>query len=57
MIRIHCNACHRPILVDEAKLPMREVTFPCPACKSALTVDRRTVGQGTAPAPTACPAP
>lgn len=45
MIRIHCNACHRPILVDETKLPMREVTFPCPACKSALTVDRRTATQ------------
>jgi hypothetical protein len=53
MIRIHCNACHRPILVDEAKLPMREVTFPCPACKSALTVDRRTATQETAAAPPA----
>lgn len=51
MIRIHCHACHRPILVDEAKLPMREVTFPCPACKAALTVDRRTAGQAAAPAP------
>lgn len=52
MIRIHCNACNRPILVDETKLPMREVTFPCPACKTSLNVDRRTLGQGTAaPAP------
>lgn len=56
MIRIHCNACHRPILVDETKLPMREVTFPCPACKTALNVDRRTLGQQGAPAP-AAPAP
>lgn len=49
MIRIHCNACHRPILVDEAKLPMREVIFPCPACKAPLTVDRRTAAPAPAP--------
>jgi hypothetical protein len=58
MIRIHCNACHRPILVDEAKLPMREVIFPCPACKAALTVDRRNLAQAAAaPTPVASPAP
>jgi hypothetical protein len=57
MIRIHCNACHRPILVDETKLPMREVTFPCPACKAALTVDRRNPGQSAAPAITPAAAP
>ncbi|HEX6865448.1 MAG TPA: hypothetical protein VF414_21650, partial [Thermoanaerobaculia bacterium] len=59
MIRIHCNACHRPILVDEAKLPMREVIFPCPACKAALTVDRRNLAQAAAapqPAPGMPPA-
>jgi len=55
MIRIHCSACHRPILVDETKLPMREVIFPCPACKAALTVDRRTAGPGTVPAPVPTP--
>lgn len=53
MIRIHCNACHRPILVDETKLPMREVTFPCPACKAPLTVDRRNPNQAATPAPAA----
>jgi hypothetical protein len=61
MIRIHCNACHRPILVDETKLPMREVIFPCPACKAALNVDRRNLGQAAAtpqPSPgTPSPAP
>ncbi|HWN43496.1 MAG TPA: hypothetical protein VNW71_14805, partial [Thermoanaerobaculia bacterium] len=57
MIRIHCNACHRPILVDETKLPMREVIFPCPACKAALTVDRRNLSQAAAPQPAATPAP
>lgn len=55
MIRIHCHACHRPILVDESKLPMREVIFPCPACKAALTVDRRNA-QSAAPAPSPGPA-
>jgi len=57
MIRIHCNACHRPILVDETKLPMREVIFPCPACKAALTVDRRNLAQAAAPQPATTPAP
>lgn len=56
MIRIHCNACHRPILVDETKLPMREVIFPCPACKAALNVDRRNLNQAAA-APAPSPAP
>lgn len=55
MIRIHCHACHRPILVDENKLPMREVVFPCPACKAALNVDRRNLAQAAA-APVAPPA-
>src|SRR5262245_45585306 len=57
MIRIHCNACHRPILVDETKLPMREVIFPCPACKAPLNVDRRNLAQTVAtPQPAASPA-
>jgi hypothetical protein len=57
MIRIHCNACHRPILVDENKLPMREVIFPCPACKAALTVDRRNLAQAAAAPTPGAPAP
>lgn len=57
MIRIHCNACHRPILVDEAKLPMREVIFPCPACKAALNVDRRNLTQAAAAPPVGAPSP
>lgn len=52
MIRITCPTCQKPILVDETRLPMREVSFPCPACKASLTVDRRMLGQG-APAPLA----
>jgi hypothetical protein len=53
MIRIHCTNCQKPLSLDETKLPMSEVTFPCPACKAKLTVDRRTLesGGGAAPAP------
>lgn len=41
MIRITCTHCQKPLSLDETKLPMREVTFPCPVCKAKLTVDRR----------------
>lgn len=41
MIRITCTNCQKPLSLDETKLPMREVAFPCPVCKVKLTVDRR----------------
>jgi hypothetical protein len=41
MIRITCTSCQKPLSLDETKLPMREVAFPCPVCKVKLTVDRR----------------
>lgn len=41
MIRITCTSCQKPLSLDETKLPMREVTFPCPVCKARLNVDRR----------------
>ncbi|HYC61505.1 MAG TPA: hypothetical protein VEK79_18265 [Thermoanaerobaculia bacterium] len=41
MIRITCTSCQKPLSLDETKLPMREVGFPCPVCKAKLTVDRR----------------
>lgn len=62
MIRVTCSSCQKPMSIDEAKLPMREVSFPCPACKAKITVDRRTLGpegavsSGAAAAPPA-PAP
>lgn len=56
MIRIVCTSCQKPLSLDETKLPMKEVSFPCPACKAKLTVDRRTVGSETAAAPAAAPA-
>jgi hypothetical protein len=53
MIRITCNHCQKPLSLDETKLPMREVTFPCPVCKAKLTVDRREFE--SAPAAEAAP--
>jgi hypothetical protein len=41
MIRITCTNCQKPLSLDETKLPMKEVAFPCPVCKAKLTVDRR----------------
>src|SRR5216117_1376819 len=41
MIKIICTSCQKPLSLDETKLPMKEVTFPCPVCKTKLTVDRR----------------
>jgi predicted RNA-binding Zn-ribbon protein involved in translation (DUF1610 family) len=43
MIRITCSSCNKPLSLDETKLPMKEVAFPCPVCKARLTIDRRTV--------------
>src|SRR5688500_20189932 len=41
MIKITCTACQKPLALDETKLPMKEVGFPCPVCKAKLVVDRR----------------
>ncbi len=58
MIKLSCPSCQKPLSLDETKLPMKEVSFPCPVCKTKLTVDRRTLGKGavaatagSAPAP------
>lgn len=55
MIKIVCTSCQKPLSLDESKLPMKEVSFPCPVCKAKLIVDRRKLG-GEAAAP-AAPAP
>ncbi|HEV7923524.1 MAG TPA: hypothetical protein VGR02_22290 [Thermoanaerobaculia bacterium] len=44
MIRIVCTSCQKPLSLDETKLPMKEVSFPCPVCKAKLSVDKRTLG-------------
>lgn len=46
MIKIVCTSCQKPLSLDETKLPMKEVTFPCPACKTKLAVDRRKLEGG-----------
>src|SRR5437660_1982361 len=51
MIKIVCTSCQKPLSLDETKLPMKEVTFPCPACKTKLTVDRRKLEGAPAPVP------
>ncbi|MGZ4808315.1 MAG: hypothetical protein ACXV7D_03220 [Thermoanaerobaculia bacterium] len=56
MIKIVCTSCQKPLSLDETKLPMKEVAFPCPVCKSRLTVDRRTF-PSDAPAPVAAGSP
>src|ERR1043166_3643740 len=49
MIKIICTSCQKPLSLDETKLPMKEVTFPCPVCKAKLTVDRRNLPGADAP--------
>lgn len=57
MVRITCGSCQKPVALDEARLPMQAVTFPCPACKAPMTVDRRTLAPAEAPVPPAPVAP
>ena len=49
MIKITCTNCQKPLSLDETKLPMREVSFPCPVCKVKVMVDRRKF-EGAGPA-------
>lgn len=53
MIKIICTSCQKPLSLDETKLPMKEVSFPCPVCKTKLSVDRRNLGTSPAPTPAA----
>lgn len=68
MVKIICGACSKPLSIDETKLPMKEVSFPCPLCKTKLKIDRnqlpadseqphRAEVAGTTPAPAAAPVP
>jgi predicted RNA-binding Zn-ribbon protein involved in translation (DUF1610 family) len=58
MIKINCSSCQKPLSLDETKLPMREVTFPCPVCKAKVTIDRRELeGGGVAASTAETPAP
>ena len=53
MIRVTCTNCQKPLSLDETKLPDKEVAFPCPVCKTKLSVDKRNyaTGEREAPAP------
>jgi uncharacterized protein YbaR (Trm112 family) len=51
MIRIVCTSCQKPLSLDETKLPDKEVAFPCPVCKTKLSVDRRNYVTGERQAP------
>ncbi len=56
-MKITCTNCQKALSIDESKLPMREVSFPCPVCKTKLSVDRRSIdGEGSVAAPVAPPA-
>ena len=57
MIKITCTSCQKPLSLDETKLPMKEVSFPCPVCKTKLVVDRRKLGGEAAAPPAAAPQP
>jgi hypothetical protein len=57
MIKITCTSCQKPLSLDETKLPLnKEVSFPCPVCKTRLTVDRRNL-EGAQAAGTAAELP
>ncbi|MGH9457006.1 MAG: zinc-ribbon domain-containing protein [Thermoanaerobaculia bacterium] len=42
-MKISCPSCQKALSIDETKLPMKEVQFPCPACKARITFDRRAI--------------
>lgn len=56
MIKITCTSCQKPLSLDETKLPMKEVSFPCPVCKTKLMVDRRNLAGASPTPPVATPA-
>ena len=53
MIKIVCTSCQKPLSLDESKLPMKEVSFPCPVCKEKIIVDRRKLTGATGETPAA----
>lgn len=52
-MKIICTSCQKPLSIDETKLPMKEVAFPCPSCKTKIKVDRRKLAAAPAPEPQA----
>jgi predicted RNA-binding Zn-ribbon protein involved in translation (DUF1610 family) len=44
MVKIICKQCGKQLSIDETKLPMKEVKFPCPQCKTDQFFDRTKMG-------------
>jgi len=44
MVKITCSSCGKQLSIDETKLPMKEVKFPCPQCKADQFFDRSKMG-------------
>lgn len=51
MVKIACSNCGKQLSIDETKLPMKEVKFPCPQCKTDQFFDRTKMGEADAVAP------
>lgn len=44
-IKIECPNCHKSYQIPEERLPQAEIfSFPCPACKELIKLDRREMG-------------
>jgi len=55
MVKITCKGCGKQLSIDETKLPMKEVKFPCPQCKADQFFDRSKMGEAGADAAIAEP--
>lgn len=53
MVKITCSSCAKQLQIDETKLPMKEVKFPCPHCKANQFYDRSKAAADVAAAPAA----
>ena len=57
MVKITCSSCGKQLQIDETKLPMKEVKFPCPHCKTNQFYDRsRVAGEAAADEAAVAPA-
>lgn len=56
MVKITCSSCGKQLQIDETKLPMKEVKFPCPHCKAHQFFDRTKSADEAAAVPVPVPA-
>ncbi|MBI2212868.1 MAG: hypothetical protein HYU52_04415 [Acidobacteria bacterium] len=57
MVKITCSSCAKQLQIDETKLPMKEVKFPCPHCKAPQVFDRTKPADAAAVEPLPVSAP